>query len=431
MAIDNSILDIYAGAQGTVPTAGVAGFPQGQVPLTAPQVIPPPQVEQAQQANPLEEVGEHPVFQFYDQWKKSSPEMRKTAEERLRKDFPNPRAMGLPDPTADVESEALARKEGKDVKEDKGAWGKFMKFIDSNPKFLLDLGASLLAPRRAGVSQASAIASGLQSATQRLEQRKAASAKTALETKKTEAELGKIPSEIELNLARAEEARRGKAPGDKTQRTKNYADALRVQFPDLFPDASSALLAAEGQLSGKSKQRAKFLSDFTKDNLIFFDNDPVKAAEAAELAADTLGLARTQSLESMESGQRAAAVKKDPNLLYDYLQKTYPQATHEQIQEKVKQTAGKVATRKAPKAKAVPKAAITRTPTTPVKKEQAVKTAPKAGEDKRQLGAQERRAYMAGIAGKSKEELQEYLAANKTSLSSTQRIKLRRAIKNK
>lgn len=450
MALDESVFANYQAAQGdfgAVPGIVPQGIPQTpqtpQIPVGGPQVAQAPQAPQSD----IQALQGHPLVQAFGAWKTASTAKREEGSKKLFEQFGPVKGVIGADPTEDAVAEAWMqkkavedRKAGKETKEKppKNTWNKFMKYLDDNPQFLLDLGSSLLAPRSAGVSDLSHIASGLSGAVGRLGARKAATQKGALATRKaqadiasTQADVGKVPSEIELNKARAEAARRGKTPAGKAQRTKNYADALRVQFPDLFPDASSALLAAEGQLSGKSKQRDKFLSDFTKDNLIFFDNDPVAAAQAAELAADTLGLPKTQSLESMEAGQRAAAVKKDPNLLYDYLAKTYPQATHEQIQAKVKQTAGKEATRKAPKpakAKAPEQVRALAPAVAPVAAAAPVTTPTK---DKRQMGAQERRAYMVGIANRSKEELQAYLAANKKALSSTQRIKLRRAIKNK
>ena len=427
MALDNTFLQDYQASQGdfgTVP--GLAGLSPAQA-IQQPQVpqapIVSPQLQQPKQVTPLEEFGNHPMMQFYTQWKGASNEKRKTAEIKIAQDYPNPGAMGLP-PVPGVEPK-VDKETGK-PEADPSAWGKFMKFIDSNPKYLLDIGATLLAPRSSTQSEFSHIASGLLSATNRLEQRKLAAAKEALDTRKTE-------GEIDLNKANAEAARRPKgAANAKLQRSKEYAAALRQEFPDLFPTDSGALLAAETQLAGKQTSYDKFVSKFTSDNLVFFNSDPVAAGKAAKMAASTLGLEPTQSLEDMEAGQRTAAIRKDPNLLYDYLKKNYPQATHEQIQARVKTAAGKEATRSGKDKKAPKKAPKATSPKakTPTGEKKAIPKA-KLDSDKRQLGAQERRAYMATLGSRSKAELQTYLENNRTALSSTQRIKLRRIIKSK
>ena len=284
MPLDESIFADYAAAQGdfgSVPGIGVAGFQQPV--QAAPQPIPqvPPQVQQAQQApNPIEEVGNHPVFQFYDQWKKSSPEMRKQAEKKLTADFPNPRAMGLPDPTADIEAEAIAQKEGKPIKPDKGAWGKFMTFIDSNPKFLLDLGAQLLAPRRGGVSSAGQIASGLHGAMGRLDARKAAATKAALEGRKTEAEIGKLeattsesPSKITLNLARAfkaqNDATSANLPAANVQLLNSITDALwKTGEGTSFQTVEEARIAGQQMISGKGTPEQMAYYKYMTENAI-------------------------------------------------------------------------------------------------------------------------------------------------------------------
>lgn len=354
MALDESVFADLQAAQGdfgSTPTAGVAGFPQGQVPLAQPQVptLTPP-AQQAVQTNPADEMAQHPVFQFYDQWKKSSPEMRKTAEAKISADFPSPEAMGLP-PTPGV-TPKVDKETGK-PQADPSSWGKFMKFIDSNPKMLLDLGATLLGPKKAGQSDFSHMVSGLQGATARMEQRRRDKTALDLSTKKTEAGIAgtealtsETPSKIALREAQAKKALRPTGKADKTLRAKQYANALRQNYPDLFATDAKALIKAEEMLAGKQTSYDKFVSKFVSDNLVFFGNDPVKAGEAAKLAAGTLGLEATQSLEDMDKAQQAAAIKKNPNLLYDYLAKTYPEATHEQIQAKVKAVAGKASTRK-------------------------------------------------------------------------------------
>jgi len=292
MPLDESIFADYAAAQGDFGPAALPAPPQAMPNIPIPQ-SPVAGMEfqgptggqvagQAQQAvsNSLEEVGNHPVFQFYDQWKKSSPEMRKQAEKKLSADFPNPRAMGLFDPTADVEAEAAARKEGKEVKKDKGAWGKFMKFIDSNPRFLLDLGAQLLAPRRGGQSQAGQIASGLHGAMQRLDTRKAAATQTALEGRKTEAEISGIkatasesPSKITLNLARAFKAQNdatgANLPAANVQLLNSITDALwKTGEGTSFNTIEEARIAGQQMISGKGTPEQMAYYKYMTENAI-------------------------------------------------------------------------------------------------------------------------------------------------------------------
>lgn len=287
MPLDDSIFADYTAAQGdfgAVPGVNVAGFPQPvqAIPQQLPQAAPGiPPIQQAPGLDTLSEVGQHPVFQFYDQWKKSSPEMRKSAERKIALDFPGgPRDMGLPDPTADVAGEATARKEGKEVKQDKGAWGKFMKFIDGNPKFLLDLGASLLAPRRAGVSQASHIATGLQGAVARLDASKAAATKAALEGRKTEAETKKLkatasesPSKIALNLAKAfkatKDATSANLPAANVQLLNSITDALwKTGEGTTFKTIEEARIAGQQMISGKGTPEQMAYYKYMTENAI-------------------------------------------------------------------------------------------------------------------------------------------------------------------
>ena len=346
MAIDESVFADYNAAIAPTQDFGIAGFQSPQQALQAPQVqaVPPiaPVGQQAQQANPLQEVGNHPVFQFYDQWKKSSPEMRKNAERKIAVDFPGgPRDMGLPDPTADVEGEALARKEGKDIKQDKGSWGKFMKFIDSNPKFLLDLGAQLLAPRKPGQSQMGAVASGLLGATNRLEARKAAAKKVGLETRKTEAdiskveaEVGRIPSEIEKNFSIAyknyQDAKgKGKAAAG-VQLLDTITESLWATGKDTkFTTKDEAKIAAQRMITGKASPEEKAYYDFMIENAIL-DVTPGEAKEMLAGAPSEVNI-RAQEEGKQRRQQARETLLADPVKLEAFVRKNNPNMNDAQV----------------------------------------------------------------------------------------------------
>lgn len=287
MAIDDSVFADYAAAQGDFGGAfapppqqqGMGGVAQ-VAPMAQPGAMP---VTQAQAApNPIEEVSNHPFFQFFNQWKGSSKEKQKTAIARLSQDFPNPGAMGLPVDQAVIGEPKIDKDTNKPVP-DPSSWDKFIKFADSNPQFLLELGAKLLAPRQAGASQAGHIAAGLSTSFANLQQRKAAAAaaqlkgaKTQAETQNIQAETGKVPSEIEKNFSIAYKNYADAEAGSKTKA------AAAVQLLDTMTDSlwatgkgvkfktrDEAKIAAQRMISGHGSPEEVAYYDYLKENAIF------------------------------------------------------------------------------------------------------------------------------------------------------------------
>lgn len=319
MALDESVFADYAAARGDfgdAPPSGIAGFPQGlqQAPVAVPQAV--PQIQQTQELDTLSAAKNHPVFQFYDKWKKSSPEMRKNAEMKIGLDFPGgPRDMGLPDPTADVAGEAAARKEGKDIKQDKGTWGKFMKYIDSNPQFLLDLGARLLAPRGGGQSDLGFAVKGLSEAVGAASGRRAAEAKAGLEGQKTlaeiaqtKAETSKVPSEIELNFSKVYknylDAKSGTKKAAGVQLLDSITDSLWATGGGTkFKTIDEARLAGQRMISGKGSPEEMAFYDFMTENAVL--GGTAADAQAMLDAAPSEGNIRAQN-EAQEAAQQRA-----------------------------------------------------------------------------------------------------------------------------
>lgn len=306
--------------------------------------------------DPLAEIKNHPVFQFFNQWKGSSNEKRKTAVARLSQDFASPEAMGLPLPPG-VEAKGLDKETGK-ATPDPSAWDKFMKFADSNPQFLLDLGAQLLAPRKQGVSQLGAIASGLAGATERLGQRRAATRKEGLAGAKTQADIAstvadtsKVPAEIGLLQAQTQKALadsyNSKLPAGKVQMLDSITDSIWKEFGgklDSIKTKDAAKLQALEFIEGRGLEQIKaFLSQVSDTAFIAGTDQAVKDALEAQKAIPKTGVAALR--EEKERKTRLAAFRKNllanPERLDAWVRQQNPGLPEEAIQAKVRAFGGK------------------------------------------------------------------------------------------
>lgn len=284
MALDESVFGDYAAMTQD------AMLPESpKLPINVPQL---PMQQQAQAVDPLTEVKEHPIMQFYTKWKGASPEKRKIAEDRLFADVgPVDAALGT-DPTVSAEEKAneamrkiAAQKSGTEYKPKEkvqNRWGKFMKRMDENPTEMLEFMARLMGPRKRGVGGA---AHALQAGVDTLasaRQRRAAEAKAKLEAAKAGADIGltkaktsEYPSKIELNFANAYKAYQdAKTSGQSTK-------AANVQLLDSITDSlyatgkgtkyatrDEAKIAAQRMISGKASPEEQAQYDYLIENAI-------------------------------------------------------------------------------------------------------------------------------------------------------------------
>lgn len=385
MALDESVFADYAAARGdfgSVPGVQAPVAPQPMQVPQAPAQAPAPQMSQLgpriqpqPERDTLGEFMQHPIAQFANQWKNASPEKRKQAEDRIFADLGNPENMIGIDVLKTAEeraNEALeqikAKKEGMPVKKSekvKNKWGKFMQFVDSNPQFLLELGAKLLAPRASNVSSMSHIASGLSSSMAALNARKAATQKAALEGQKTQAETGKlrgetskIPSEIQLNVSKAYKNYQDAKSSNKPAAKVEYLDALTDAFyatgkETLYKTREEAKIAASRAQLGHGSPEEQAVYDMLTAST---ESISITGKEAMKQVSDVSGkMSPTGQIDSIVEARIIA------NNLYAQLKKSRPNAPDALLQQVVKEQTGQV-----PKASAGGAAPAT-APTTPKK----------------------------------------------------------------
>lgn len=330
----HNILNDYSAANGDFGggTGTFQAAPPPQIPQVpqAPIVTPGLQQQVGQQAapqNPLAGVADSPLFQFIDQWKKSSPEMKKSAEAKIEADLGSPKqAFGVQTPQDDLDEALTAKKKveaeklGKTVAdkgEKPGGWGRFMKYIDANPQFLLDVASKLLAPRDATQSDLGFAVGGINTAVQAAEARRAASAKSGLEGQKTAAEIGqikadtgKVDSEIELNFAKAygeyQSADEGEKPAAKVQLLQKITDALwATGGPDKggkYATRDEATLGAQRIITGKGTPEENAYYKFLIDNQF-------TGGTAADANAMLSGAPSPTNIRAQEEGKQAEIAK--------------------------------------------------------------------------------------------------------------------------
>jgi len=324
MSEHSPLFQEYAAKESDFAGYGVQGQPQAPGIASLPPQQPVPEfggtvAEQLPAQNPMVQIQNDPLVQLFGQWKGSSAEKRKTAMARISQDFANPLVAGFP-----YDASVLGNpkeQEGKAVP-DPSSWEKFMKFIDGNPQFLLDLGAKLLAPRPAGTSQFGNIAGAYSGAMQRLEQRKAAAAKTKLaagkttaDTLETLADTSKVPSEIALNKANAIKALKDAEGSTKKAAKVQLKDSIRDDLWAIgegveYQTLAEAGLAAQQIMDGTASIELKAYYDNVKENA-FIAGTPA-AIQGAELARKNAPQDPLTQLQTRIQAKKLAAQAKTP-----------------------------------------------------------------------------------------------------------------------
>ena len=475
MAFDSPVFKDYVAKQGDFnapyPQADVvqAQVGLGALPIQQPQIpgIPAPGAAfqpgggAIPEPNPAQEIAQNPFFQFYNMYKGSSKEKQNTAIARLAQDYNNPLEMGLPYDEITM-GEVKKKKDTGENEPDPSAWKRFLNFVDSNPQFLLDLGAQLLAPRPAGQSQLGAIASALQGATQRLAKRRADAKASALETQKVKADIAstvadtsKVASEIAVNESQAvknlREAYAGKQPAEKVQ----ILDKLQNSLWNTYGTGENAVIGSKDEarliafdyMEGRDTERLKAFLKFAGDNA-FLTGIPTAIADAQAMQ-DAAPKGVVAGLDAKKAAKKRAkeieAERKkllsDPNKLRAYLKKQAPNMPDEAIEARMQQLqkewggkvkSGKVvSSTKKPAASTDKPAASTDKPvkTTPQVKDvgKAYLDAPKIMKEQAAKRAAEKKRLdtaIKGLQGKSAEEIRTFRKKNWQKLTYRQKFKI-------
>lgn len=277
-----------------------------------------------------------------------------TTDEYMMREF------GILDPSRDADLDAhrakiaaQRQKEGKPPKLEKpeNNWGRLMEFVKDNPSFMLEMGAKLLAPRANNVSSLGHIATGLNSSVQNLQARKAASAKAGLDAQKTQAETGKLQSEIgeaptknALRVSQAYKNYKEANAGGKKAAQLQVIDALTESFwltgkDTLYNNRAEAHIAASRTVIGHGSPEENNSYELARASTEGISATTTEILTRVSKIANKFNPSKQVKAIKVKKAKEAAA-----NKLYKAYKKERPEASDNNLRAYVQQETGTLPT---------------------------------------------------------------------------------------